>query len=45
LAARNLHALDRKQYAVTESIVQTDIAKYKELENHSDWPWYVEEDA
>lgn len=45
LAARNLQALDRKQYAITDSIVQTDIAKYKELENHSDRPSYIEEEA
>ena len=45
LAARNLQALDQKQYAVTDSIIQTDIAKFNELENHSNWPSYAEEDA
>lgn len=45
LAARNLVALDRKQYEVTQSIIQTDIAKFKELENQSDWPSRSEEDG
>ncbi len=45
LAARNLVALDRKQYEVTDSIIQTDIAKFKEFENQSDWPSHSEEDG
>jgi hypothetical protein len=49
LSLRNLQVLDRKRYEVTESIVATDIAKFKELENHSDRQSYgygeEEEDA
>lgn len=33
LALRNLKSLDPKTHEVTGSIVQTDIAKFKELEN------------
>lgn len=45
LSLRNLQVLDRKHYEVTESIVETDIAKFKELENLSDGWSYAEEDA
>ena len=45
LALRKMQALDRKHYEVTASIVQTDVAKFKNLENQSNWPSYAEEDA
>ncbi len=44
LALRNIEALDRSRYEVTKSIIQTDIAKLKEIENRSSCPTYVEED-
>ena len=33
LALRNLDTLDRSRYAITDSILPTDIAKFKEIEN------------
>jgi len=45
LALRNLKTLDGSRYKITESIVQTDIAKFKEIENRSSWDSHVEEDA
>ena len=45
LALRNLQALDLTRYEITESVVQTDIAKFREIENHSEWKLYDEEDA
>lgn len=35
LALRNLKALDPTRYEITDSIVQTDIAKFREIENRS----------
>jgi len=45
LAFRNLQALDLTRYEITESVVQTDIAKFREIENHSEWKLYDEEGA
>lgn len=45
LALRKLTTLDRNRYEITDVIVQTDIAKFKEIENRSSWGAYVEEDA
>ena len=35
LAVRNLDQLDPARYEVTESIVPTDIARFKDIENRS----------
>lgn len=45
LALRNIAALDPSYYEITNSIVQTDIAKFKEIENQPDELWYAEDDA
>lgn len=37
LTIRNLSTLDPKYYDVTDSIVKTDIAKFKEIENPPRW--------
>ncbi|MEC5386002.1 hypothetical protein VVD49_09715 [Uliginosibacterium sp. H3] len=44
LSLRGLVALDPKQHGITESIVQTDIAKFKNLENLSNWSAHFEEE-
>ncbi len=41
LSLRSLQALDLKHYEITESIVQTDIAKFKDLENQSNSPSFA----
>ena len=38
LALRNLDTLDRSRYAITDSIVPVDVAKFKEIENESSSP-------
>jgi hypothetical protein len=43
LAIRNLSTLDRTRYEITDAVVQTDIAKFKEIENRSSWDSYAEE--
>jgi hypothetical protein len=37
LTLRNLTALDQAHYEITDSIVQTDIAKFTDIENQSAW--------
>jgi len=35
LALRNLETLDQTRYEIADSIVQTDILKFREIENRS----------
>lgn len=44
LQIRGLSELDRKTYQVTDSIIQTNIEHYKNIENHSPWNSEYEED-
>ena len=44
LGLRKLETLDRKKYEVTDLIVQTDITKFKDIENQSHEFAYVEDD-
>ena len=37
LALRNLAVLETTQYEITQSIVQTDIAKFRKIENKGSW--------
>lgn len=37
LLIRGLSELDLKSYRVTDSIIQTNIDKFKKIENHSNW--------
>lgn len=39
LLIRGLEKLDPKHYLLTDSIVPTDIEKFTQLENHSDWKY------
>ena len=42
LNLRGLSALDPRIFEVTDSIVKTDIDKFKQIENHSEWKQYLE---
>ena len=44
LAFRGLKVLDSTRYEITDSIVPTDISKFKEIENRSDWGDHAEEE-
>ena len=44
LLIRGLSELDLKSYQVTDSIVQTNIDKFKKIENHGDWNFEMEGD-
>lgn len=45
LALRGLPALDTARYESTDSIAPTDIEKFREIENRSEWDSYAEENA
>ena len=45
LAVRKLTTLDRKSHAVTDQIVQTDVSKFKDMENQSRGLAHAELDA
>lgn len=45
LAVRKRKTLDRKSHAVTDQIVQTDVSKFKDIENQSHGLAYADHDA
>ncbi len=45
IASRGLAALDSARYEVTDAIVQTDIAKFNDIENRGEWDGYAKEEA